>query len=245
MFKRERKIKPRWTLTLLLALFFISTNAEAALQTKLIANNQTVKAYVAANNKTRLFVSGERISALRGTPDAYTYVNDDRNGQVFITPTPPFKTKSFSLFVTTEQGKTYGLILTPHSALSDSIMLLPNNPINQLPIPTADDNEQMIHLLRAMISNTPQPGYTQVKINNAVGKSVLNHRVRMQLLSVYQGESWQGEIYRVTNLSNRQLKIDEKQFFEPTMRAIVLSTHALIPQGSALMYVVKRGAMRS
>ena len=94
-----------------------------ALQIKNLQDNQTATCVVASQNKTRIFVEGERIAALHGTPGAYLYVNDEVNGEVFITPTPEFQNRNFSLFVSTENHHTFGLKLIPQNRLTETIML--------------------------------------------------------------------------------------------------------------------------
>ena len=58
----------------------------AQAQTIIVENNAKISADIAATEMTRIAVSGDRITLLRGTAGAYTISNDNAQGAVFIKP---------------------------------------------------------------------------------------------------------------------------------------------------------------
>ncbi len=222
-----------------LSLLFLAIPA-FALQIKPVMSNDTVSANVSQNNKTRLFVEKDRISALRGTPSAYTYVNDNTNGQVFITPTPDFKNKPFSLFVTTEKGKTYGLNLTPIDSLSDSIMLKPDQAVAKVTHKKKSSHTEsgVMPLLHAMTNGMTPAGFTVTAISNTTPQ-VLNKNATLQLITVYQGKYLRGEVLQLTNTSNTAITVTDNDLFRANTRAIAIQSHAIAAHASTLVYEVK------
>ncbi len=222
-----------------LSLLFFTIPA-FALQIKSVMSNDTVTANVSQNNKTRIFVSNDRISAIRGTPSAYTYINDDINGQVFITPTPDFKNKPFSLFITTEKGKTYGLNLTPVSSLSNSIMLKPQESISKKVAHRKNINHHenpVLELLHFMMNSMTPDSYTVTVISNRKPQT-FNTIGTLQLITVYQGKILRGEIYRLSNTSNTPITVTDTQLSIANTRAIAIQAHTIAPHASTLVYEV-------
>lgn len=218
---------------------FITTSS-FALQVKSVINNETVNASLSQDNKTRLFVEGDRIVAMRGTPGAYTYVNDNVNGQVFIMPTPDFKNKSFSLFVTTESGRTYGLNLTPIKSLSDSIMLKPKGVISSNASrweSASNYNETIVNLLRFMVNGVKPEGYEASQVSQTK-TYYLGDVATLKLLTVYRGDHLQGMIYQLTNRLNKPIRVNERELYRPGTRAVAIQNHMIPARGTTLVYGV-------
>lgn len=216
------------------------TTSTFALQIKSVVNNGTVNANVSQDNKTRVFVEGDRITALRGTPGAYTYVNDNVNGQVFIMPTPDFKNKPFSLFITTESGKTVGLNLTPIKSLSDSILLKPKGVASSDAArweSESDYNETIINLIRYMANGIKPEGYETSAITQSK-TYYLGNIATIKLLSVYRGAHLEGVIYQLSNRLNKPITVDEREFYRPGTRAIAVQNHLIPAKGTTLVYGV-------
>ncbi len=213
-----------------------------ALQTKPIQNNETVSATVAQKGRTRLFVEGDRIASLHGTPNAYVYKNDDIHGQVFIMPTLAYQHKPFSLFITTESGKTYGLKLNPKNTLAESIMLRPKgNSGEARRWETASSyNHTIIRLIRYMVNDISPEGYEVAKIAEATKSRVyyLGNKAELKPLAIYRGVHLRGEIYQYRNPLNRPITVTETEFYRPGTRAIAIDRHTIPAHGTTTVYGV-------
>lgn len=213
-----------------------------ALQIKHVKDNETVNAYVAQKGKTRVFVEGGRIASLHGTPNAYVYKNDDVHGQVFIIPTVPYQHKPFSLFITTETGKTYGLKLNPRNTLSESIMLQPKiDNSKAVTWETASTyNNAIVNLIRYMANGVSPEGYEVINIaKNSKNKIYyLGNIAEIKPLAIYNGVHLRGEVYQVINRLNRSITVTETEFYRPGTRAIAIDQHTLPPYGKTYLYGV-------
>src|SRR5580658_6668200 len=99
-----------------------------AMQVKAVKDNEKVDATISARELSRIFVSGDRIQSTRGLNGAYELMKDENQGSIFIKPAPFYQHHGFNLFVTTEQGHTYNLFLTPKNFPAETIELKPLSP---------------------------------------------------------------------------------------------------------------------
>lgn len=222
--------------------FFIASFAAIpcfALQTKLIRNNETVSAYVAQQGKTRLFVTGDRIASLHGTSNAYVYKNDEVHGQVFIVPTIAYRHKPFSVFITTELGKTYGVTLNPRNTLVESIMLKPRSKRGGARRweTTSNYDEMIVRLMRYMVNGMSPEGYEVTKITKGKVYS-LGHIATLKPLALYRGAHLRGEMYQCRNRLNHPITVTETEFYQTGTRAIAIDRHTIPAHGSAIVYGV-------
>ena len=145
-------LKAPYFLAILFPTMIFSSKAGA--QSFMVENNSKISAEISAKELTRISVSGDRITLIRGSEGAYQVSNDDLQGAVFIKPvvhslntheTCPVQKnkkqvhskthcqkdrgntnplKSFYLFVNTEQNRHYVLNLTPQSNRHADILVL-------------------------------------------------------------------------------------------------------------------------
>lgn len=136
---------------LLPTLFFVE---QVSAQTLIAEDNAKISIAISANELTRISVSGDRVTLVRGSANSYQLSNDNSQGAVFIKPIissaitnktcPIHKNinklnskkicqkkqantkplKSFYLFISTEQGRHYVLNLMPSYFKSADILLV-------------------------------------------------------------------------------------------------------------------------
>ncbi len=82
----KKLIKTHLGLTSLIAFSAWAGLTPAQAQTIIVENNTRISANISATELTRIAVSGDRITLLRGTAGAYTISNDTVQGAVFIKP---------------------------------------------------------------------------------------------------------------------------------------------------------------
>lgn len=224
--------------TIFVGLSLLTTTA-FALQTKVVSDNQMVTATVSEKDKTRIFVSGDRISSIHGTPNAYVYKNDDVNGQVYLMPTVAYQKQPFSLFITTENGKNYSLKLNPVDQAADSIMLKPNIDHSEAKHweSASGYNQAVVELIRYMVNGVSPEGYGVNQSNNAK-PFFLGSIATLNLKTTYNGVYFKGEIYELHNLTNKPITVTETEFYRPETRAITLEQHTIPPHGTTTLYGV-------
>lgn len=226
---------------MLLGLSLIFSLNLFAIQIKNLKDNQTATCVVARENKTRIFVENDRIIALHGTPGAYLYVNDEVNGEVFITPTPEYQNKNFSLFVSTENHHTFGLKLIPQNKLTETIMLK-NLEVDKVKADKWENSGTyqavIINLLRHMANQQVPDGYIICHPENSPKFKFRNFKIQLQ--AIYEGVHLNGKIYCLTNINSCPIQIIESQFYKPGVLAVTLQKYHLNPAESSLIYLVRQ-----
>lgn len=227
-------------LYLICLLVLLNTNIAYALQTKIVADNETITAYIAKSELTRIFVAGDRIKHVRGIEGVYTYQNDNEQGAIFIKPTVSYTKQPFSLFITTEYGKNYMLLLVPKETTADSIMLVPkdsNKPQAKKWEEFASYEHTLVRLIVAMVNNTIPEGYAVNHITK-VKRLALKDMAYLQLITTYQGNYLRGEVYKLQNHLTKSITIAEQDLYRPTTRAIAISQHVIPPKKTTYVYLV-------
>lgn len=223
-----------------LFILFLSTMPVFAAQTIIAKDNSTIRAVISNQSATRISVDNDRISIIRGVENAYTYSNDNTQGAVFIKPTDDYQKKPFYIFISTEQGHNYVLVLTPKPAAAG--MLIIQSKESQIAQAAAWEKslpyeDALTQLMTSMTTHSALEGYAITEIDKA--KTIrLNKQLRSKLIAVFSGAELQGEIYLVTNHSAQPITLSERSFYQADVRAIALQTTELPPHGKTLLFKV-------
>jgi conjugal transfer pilus assembly protein TraK len=207
----------------------LATQSSYALQIKPVNDNQTVSAKISSKELSRIYVSGDRIQSTRGVNGAYELIKDERLGAVFIKSTPFYLHKPFNLFVTTELGHTYNLLLTPMNIPAENIELKPLSP-SLLMAGRWEKNspyiDTLIHLMNNMVNGIKTEGYAVINLTKIKPKKI-SSGLTMQLIKLYRGNHLQGEIWLLRNENQRSLYLKPSEFFQHDSRAISLLDEVL------------------
>ncbi len=212
--------------------------ASFALQTKAMRDNQTALIKVSAKELTRIFVEGDRIQSARGLDGNYQLTKDEAQGAIFIKPN---QSRPFNLFLTTEAGHNYTLLLTPIDIPSEVIQIKPLSPVKAKAEPWEKNtpySDAIIQLMKTMVSAAPLPdGYALIHVNANKPKK-LHLGITVQLKTIYQGNELQGEIWQVKNRHCRSMTLKKSDFYRPHVRAIALKNNVVSNCGSTYLYRV-------
>ena len=222
-------------------LYFFTLPAFSA-QIVTVQDNATVSATISDQAATRISVQKDRIRVIRGVENAYTTSNDNTQGAVFIKPTEAYQKTPFYLFVSTEQGRNYVLLLTPQPIPAGMLILKPKTKAAaQAPSKNLSFTAAISKLLTHMAAGTATEDDTVTTIQH--GKTFkVNQTLRMQLITRYENADFIGEVYRVTNHSFQSITLHAQDFYQPQDCAIALQSKQLSAHGATLLYkVVKHG----
>jgi len=224
---------------LFFVLIYIFAMPAFALQIKQIKDNQTVTANISSKELTRIFVEGDRIQNVRGVQGAYELTKDEKLGAVFIKLSPSYL-KTFNLFVTTESGQTYNLLLTPKDLPAESIELRPLSPVVSVAKRWERNSpyvETLIQLIHYMVNDIKPEGYAVIDFLKIKQKN-LSPGLNMQLIRIYRGANLEGEIWQLKNACSKTLYLNKKDFFEHRVRAISLDKKVLHCNEKTYLYRV-------
>jgi type-F conjugative transfer system secretin TraK len=208
-------------------------------QVKLATDNQIIHAKVSAKELTHIYVDGDRIANIRGLDGAYELKKDEAQASIFIQPTPAYQQKSFNLFLTTELGHTYPLLLTSIDIPGESIKLKPITPAKAAAERwemSSSYEQTLVDLIAEMANGSRPEGYAVVAIGKVlpsqpgVLKTVLRYR--------YLGKHLQGQVLKIINTGNVPIHLTERQFYTDNTRALSLMDDDLEPKQVTYLYRV-------
>lgn len=227
-------MRQHWMMLVLLAL----SAPSSALQVIDVADGRTVTANVSARELTRVSMADERrIVRVWGLEERMSVEPDKDGGQVFIRPTQGPSPRPFSFFVKDDTGATYTVVAVPVDMPSDAIVLKASRSLNA----ARGDAQPFVRALKALIRSvalgSEPDGYTMAVVERPVP---LWREARLVLERRYEGER-SAEVYRLTNTSDRQMRIDEREFgvLADDIEAVALDQHVLEPGESTALYLVR------
>lgn len=217
-----------------------------ALQTVSIADNQTRNITVSAHELSRIFVEGDRIQNVRGLEGAYILTKDIVQGQIYIKPTSPYQAKAFNLFITTEQGRNYNLVVTASAVSGQDIELKPSTPGKEVELweKNTEYSQVLVKLITGMINDEVPSGYLVVypdrkaKRAKEVKKAIKHNKLTISLQKRYLGKYLSGEVFLVQNKSNDSVNLNEAMFSQTGARAIAFLPSVLPAKGQTMLFRV-------
>lgn len=209
-----------------------------ALYVKPIVDNQMAALVISDHELTRIFVNNDRILAVRGINGAYLLNKDESQGEIFIKPTPLTQGKTISLFITTEQGHNYTLLLAPADIPARAIELKPTSGSKLAERWEKNSNYQELisGLITAMVNGKTPDGYA-ISIPKKP-KPLKFKLISVTLNAIYTGKYLRGEILVIENKSATTISLVESQFYQLGTRAIALLEQNLPPKATTLLYRV-------
>lgn len=229
----------------LLALILLGLSPVShALQLVDVVDGQTVTVKVSSKELTRIAMAdGGRIDRVWGLEDHMQVEPDREGGQVFLRPTPGLAAQAFSFFVRDDHGATHTLLALPVDMPSETVLLRPKNRANTAVGASASASipytERIKRLVRAMARGAVPDGYQPTLETREIP---LWAEARIVLTARYSGELT-GEVYRLTNLSEKEMRLDEREFarLAGDIKAVAIAEHTLPPKQATTIYLVREG----
>lgn len=223
-----------------LVCFLLGVGNSFALQIKAVKDNQTISAKVSVKELTRIFVNNDRIQSTHGISGAYELTKDEKRGAIFIKPSPFYLHKPFNLFITTELGHTYNLLLMPLDIPAENIELKPLSPSKIAASRWEQSSpyiEKMIHLMKIMGNEMNPEGYAVIDFPKTTPKK-LSSGLTMQIVKKYIGHRLQGEVWKLKNSCRNTLYLHPEEFYQSHVRSISIVNETLHCNEETYLYQV-------
>lgn len=216
-------------------------------QSKQISEGATFFYRISKSEPTRIVVQGSRIKRARAIEADLSIDKDDDVGQIYVTPVNT--SKSSTLFVTTNSGVTFSLLLQPIDNVVGKTLLFTEKlerrveqPVAGQPTPSTSGSlgnyEQSITtLLTAAGTGRLPAGIEQTIVNAPVG---LWKNVRFLNTRVLIGPSMSLDEYSLTNTGLTELRMVEGEFFKPGVVSAAVEQHVLLPGETTSVYIVRQ-----
>ena len=193
-----------------------------------------IDAIISLHQLNRIKVLDDRIAQVFGDEDKFSVETDTENGQIFIKPKDE---KPLFLTITTENGDSIDLSLTPVEMDAQTIVLKTMPLEQKLPLRTEPLTKRILRLISAMNEGATIEGFKHLKTTKAECLGSLT----LELQSIYQGDGMSGEIWVVKNGSHKTQHLKEQTFAkEPDIFAIALKTDILAPKASTTLFKVRK-----
>ncbi len=226
----------------LLAVTSLSTSAYA-LQIKQATDNGQITAIVSAQEISRVSLAKDRIRMINSDPEV-DITHDSETGDVYLKPATAPLTKPLNLFISTEKGFTYQLLLMPEKVPSEQIIIRNDDAFDgseeaQTWESSTPFHATIIDVLKATIGGTAIPaGYKRevFKVEDA------NRQEDLLLSRKYaiSGAALQGIALEVLNTSETITSLSERNLYSPDQAAIYMPHRKLEPGATVTVYLVRR-----
>lgn len=243
-------------LFLIIFMFLVKNNLFA--RDYSVENNGSVSVIISRNNLNRIKVFNDRIKDITANNDELIIKADSTNGEIFIKPNV-FK-DIIEIFIKTENNATYKLILKIKNDIPAQQVFLNREEttlknfadadyLRREKLKLIDENQffdfdekyqiSAINLIRAMSSMAQIRGFNVV---NRKEQEILDYdNFKVYWLYSYMKNDKSGisgEIALITNISNKEIILNEEIFFRHGIRAVRLEKLTLRPNESCHLYFV-------
>lgn len=227
-----------------LALMPVSQVARASdgMQVRDAVEGKTIFVKMSTRDFNRVAIEGGRVRLVKGADrDMVLGDKDDVTGQALI---KPLVKDPFSLFVFSESGMTYTIVVQPMDIPSESIILveqLPKKPAARVAMGKSEKSAGYIRAIKSLIhvmnSEKVPP---EIEVRSTWEEIALWQGTRFALEKVYSDQLFVGEAYRLFNLGQSTIRIAEQEFYKQGVIAVAVKALELEPGKSTQVFVVKR-----
>lgn len=213
-----------------------------ALQTADAVEGKNIFVKMSTRDFNRIAIEGGRVRLVKGADrDLVLGDKDEVTGQALI---KPLVKDPFSLFVFSESGMTYTVVVQPMDIPGESVILreqLPKKPAVAVPASKSDKSNSYVKAIKSLLhvmNSENVPGDIEVK--QTWEETGLWQGTRFALEKIYTDPSLIGETYRLFNLGQTTIRIAEQEFYKRGVIAVAVKSLELEPGKSTQVFVIKR-----
>jgi conjugal transfer pilus assembly protein TraK len=214
----------------------------AALQVIDAVEGQTVLAKISARELTRITIDRARVRAVTGLEGQLLVEKDDHTGAIFVRPVD--QARPVNLFVSTDAGRTYALVLQPVDMPAETIVLRDRSvrPAEHASaLERSGSHEKMIKSMVLALANGDLA--TEHELREAGREIALWREAHFFHERSYVGRTVVGDRYRLTNISAAPMRLAEAELYKPGVLAVAIERLNLAPGETTNVFIVRqRGA---
>ncbi len=207
-----------------------------------------LNATISPSGLSMISIDGSKITNVKYFKDELDVQKDDRTGQAFVEPLTT--KKKITLFVTSESNKTYLLNLSPTGKAGDSIVIQEQTALmNQyrqqqqqlanIPKPVTTTQDSYIRAVKGLM--------IAVANNNLAGQGVQGTEAYQEIplwnevifirKKRYTAADLYAEEYALTNVSGKQMVLDEREFAKSGVVSVAIMDH-ILPPGASTQVII-------
>lgn len=225
---------------LLLTAILLLPSSAFALQVVDVVDGNTVPITLSQKELNRIgMADGSRIAHIWGPQDRMTLEADTDSGQLFVRA---IGTSPFSLFVKADNGETYTLLAAPKDIPAETVFLRP--PYRSSDKSAAENAlpyiKRIERLAKALGKHALPEDMTPIQSSSVLP---LWQEVHFKREMIYAGETLTGEIYSLTNLTDKEMRLEEREFSTLAgnpVAAVAIDKHLLKPHESTDVFIIRK-----
>lgn len=228
---------------LILITILLLPGSAFALQVLDVVDGKTIPITVSLKELNRLTMAdGSRIEHIWGPQDRMTLETDTDSGQLFIRAVGA---KPFSLFVKADNGETYTLLAAPKDVPAETVFLRP--PYRSTERRSGERSlpyiKRIERLAKALGKHALPEDMTPIQLQSFRAIPLWDE-VHFKREMIYAGDALNGEVYWLTNLTKKEMRLDEREFRslpgKHPVAAVAIDKHLLKAHESTEVFIIRK-----
>lgn len=188
---------------------------------------------------TRLKIVDGRIENIRGNQGEILIEPDPGTGEAYLRPAAGGRI--INLFVTSDSGRTYTLLLSPEPIPATSIVIKELSRVGAATVQTNSSSYEktLKSIILAMAREDQPQGYDVLSVGK---RTPMWKGTNFVLEKKYVGQEFVGEKYTLTNKGETNLVVAEPEFYRNGVLAVSIENMQIARDSSTSVYIVRRRA---
>lgn len=228
---------------------FALISALATAEQRVAANEQIPHTVaVSRSGLSRIAIDGGKIASYKFIDGDLQVVKDRTTSQLYVRA---LTARNTNLYVVSEEGKTYQLILKPSAKLGDSIIIdvatqkkMAANLASGYPtvVPVTSNSSEYVRAIKQFVIAimNGSSGSLGIRSKQAYETVPLWRNTVFIKIRQYFAADMQADVYSLTNTSSKELIIREQEFYRPDVYAVAVRKQQLQPGEMTDVFVVRK-----
>lgn len=217
----------------------ILSSAVSAMQFHTAIDGEQVNAEISAEETSRITLINDRIKQFFVSQGRVIIEKDETKGDIYLTPTNLFQNKNINLFITSEQGKTYSLVLAPKTMSSTTIAVKSPNANKNEAIEWEQSNDYettLVELIKTVSIGGIPKGYEYKALDK--NTDIKAKGFNLKIIARLQGDKLNATIFELKNTSDKTINLAVTDFAHLNSKALALESHKLHPKQIGKVFMV-------
>jgi type-F conjugative transfer system secretin TraK len=215
-------------------LFSFTQNIDAA-QFIDVADGAEITATISLTELNRIKIMSDKIDGIRVAKNIIEYSRDEKSGDVYINLIRKSR-KPVNLFVSSQSGSTFKLLLMPKDIPSEQIFLIEKNNPEGLQV-LNDYQDELIEFYKSLSLGIAPKDYKISKSgsNTTLGDLKMTFKFAFTPL---KPNGFKGEVYEIKNKGSKTQILNSADFYRDGVRAVRFNNQTLNPKETTLVYII-------
>lgn len=226
---------------ILLIFLLLVPGITMAKQTLLVRPEQTVRANIIGSDLNRIYVTDDRIAEYVTANGSLDVKTDEEKGELYLKTKNPEDLSTINLFITTEKGYRFNLLLSPKAKAAQTIELKLQQQIGKKTNIFANNDVsyegKLVELMRAMYNDEQLAEY---EVNNKRQTMPKINGLSITRVKSFSNGEWVGEKLTVKNTKKTAIELQQQMFNKAGVIAIGILTTELSPKATTSVFVIRK-----